>query len=84
MFKLDSEITPIALITKIILRLNTTKPDLLEFSKKVEAVTAPLLRPSKLVKVGTPVPAAIQLAENLAEKVISSCIYNNFEDKYHI
>lgn len=49
-------------------RLDNSEIDLLDISKRIEATTAPLLRPSKLVKVGRAQPATIQLAGQLAAK----------------
>ena len=43
---------------------------LTELSKKIEHATAPILRPSKLIKVGQPQPALLLLASVLDEKVI--------------
>ena len=45
---------------------------LTELSKKIEHATAPILRPSKLIKVGQPQPALLLLASVLDEK--AKCI----------
>jgi dynactin 1 len=49
-------------------KLPTAIPELLDISKKIEENTAPILRPSQLIKVGQPQPAMLMLASKLHEK----------------
>jgi len=61
------------------------KPELMEISKRIEENTAPILRPSQLIKVGQPQPAMLMLASKLHEKVphrIEDLIYlQNLQSK---